>query len=65
MPDDLVPTIAADAAQPASAEADGVAVRAHPLPDKIAADRYVKGGTNQTNKVSGLRFIKVVAPGGY
>lgn len=36
----------------------------HPLPDLIAADRYVSSKKAASQKVFGLRFIKLIPPGG-
>ena len=59
---DLSDTIETAAAQPASATADGVTVSAKPLPDLIAADRYLKGNGGAAKKTRGIRFTKFLPP---
>ncbi|WP_020473374.1 hypothetical protein [Zavarzinella formosa] len=54
---DLSDEIADAAANPASAEADGVKAQAQPIPDLIEADRYLAGKTalNGANPKGGQR----------
>lgn len=61
---DLSDTIETAAGKPKSAEADGRKAEAHPLPDQVEADKYLKAndGVNIA-KHRGLRFNKLVPPG--
>lgn len=47
---DLTDDIEAAAAEPLSASVDGQQAAAHPLPDLIAADKYLKGATALTGE---------------
>jgi len=49
---------------PESAEADGVKVKQHPLPDQIAADKYLAGKeAAQRNPARAFTRVKIVPPG--
>lgn len=63
MSDDLVPTIATNAAGLKSAEIDGNSATAHSLPDQIAADKYIKSQSALSASPLGLRLVKL-RPGG-
>ena len=63
MPDDLTQSIHANAQQPAKAAGDAGSVEQHPLPDQIAADRYLASKQAVRSKRLGLRFTKIVPPG--
>lgn len=54
---DLTPEIETAASEPASAEVDGRKASAHPLPDMIAADQYLKGAAavSGANRKGGRR----------
>jgi len=64
MPEDVQQTIQQNAQQPRRASADGVEAEQHPLPDQIAADRYLasKEAVDATPS-RGLRWSKL-QPGG-
>lgn len=63
MPDDLEQTIRDNAAGPSKTAIDGESVEQHPLPDQIAADRYLRSQQATRSKNLGLKFTKVVPPG--
>lgn len=63
MPDDLEQSIQESAQQPAKATGDSGSVEQHPLPDQIAADRYLASKQAVRSKRLGLRFTKVIPPG--
>lgn len=72
VPTDLTDQIAEDAALPATHASDGTQTTAHPLPDVIEADKYLKGqaaleGANDSGGPrSGwgrLRTARAVPPG--
>ena len=63
MPDDLTQSIQDNAQQPAKASGDAGSVEQHPLPDQIAADRYLASKQAVRSKRLGLRFTKIVPPG--
>ena len=63
MPDDLEQSIQENAQQPAKATGDSGSVEQHPLPDQIAADRYLASKRAVRSKRLGLRFTKIVPPG--
>ena len=63
MPDDLEQSIQENAQQPARATGDSGSVEQHPLPDQIAADRYLASKQAVRSKRLGLRFTKIVPPG--
>jgi hypothetical protein len=64
MADDIENAIRQNAAGPESAEADGVKVKQHPLPNQIAADKYLAGkDAAQRNPAKALTRVKIVPPG--
>jgi hypothetical protein len=63
MADDLESTIRQNAQGPAKAAGDAGSVEQHPLPDQIAADRYLASKEAAKDKKRGLRFNKLVPPG--
>lgn len=66
MADDLTEQITTAANTPNSVSVDGQQVSQRPIKDLIEADLYLAGKQAQTNKRQGfgLRFQKVVPPGG-
>jgi hypothetical protein len=56
-------TIVDAATQPAEVKADDLMVKAHPLPDVIAADRYLATKEAAAKKGGGLQFTKLRMPG--
>lgn len=58
-------TIIEDAAQgPASARVDTTEAKQQPLPDLIAADKYLAGKEAAANTTRrGIRFVKLIPPG--
>jgi len=48
---------------PKRAVADGIEAEQHPLPDQIAADRYLATKEAMANPSRGLRFTKIKHPG--
>jgi hypothetical protein len=63
MADEIENAIAQNAQGPASAEADGVKVQQHPLPDQIAADKYLAGKEARRNPARAFTRVKIVSPG--
>jgi endonuclease YncB( thermonuclease family) len=63
MPDDLEDEIRRNAQGPAKASGDAGSVEQHPLPNQIAADRYLAAKEAAKDKKRGLRFNKFVPPG--
>jgi hypothetical protein len=74
MAEDLAETIAQNAQGPESAEADGVKVKQHPLPDQtrlrpgyagqVAADKYLAGKeAARRNPARAFTSVKIVSPG--
>ncbi len=63
MADELEDTIRRNAQGPAKASGDAGSVEQHPLPDQIAADRYLAAKEAAQAKHRGLRFNKFVPPG--
>lgn len=69
---DLTDEITTVASEPKVAKSDGQEAQAHPLPDLIAADRYLKGQTidDEPNSQGGprsgwgrVRMARAVPPG--
>lgn len=56
-------TIQQNAQGPAKAGADGVTVEQHPLPDQIAADKYLESKKASRVKGLGIKLVKL-SPGG-
>jgi hypothetical protein len=63
MADDLKDAIQENAVGPALAEVDGVKTQQHPLPDQIAADKYLAAKEAQANPAKAFTRIKIVPPG--
>ena len=63
MADDLKDAIKDNAAGPASAEVDGVKTQQHPLPDQIAADKYLAAKDARANPAKAFTRVKIVPPG--
>lgn len=63
MTDELDNSIQQNAAGPRRASADGVAAEQHPLPDQIAADKYLESKKASRAKGLGIKLAKV-SPGG-
>ena len=63
MANDLEQSIQENAQQPAKATGDSGSIEQHPLPDQIAADRYLASKQAVRSKRLGLRFTKIVPPG--
>jgi hypothetical protein len=62
MAEGLENTIREAARQPAEASVDGQTVKQQPLPDQIAADRYL-ASKDAAKRGLGVRMTKVVPPG--
>lgn len=63
IPDDVLATIVSAASGPAKVSGDAGSVEQHPLPDLIAADRYVRSIDAAKRPNRGLKFAKLVPPG--
>ena len=65
MAEDLTNTIQDNAKGPAKATGDSGSMEQHPLPDQIAADRYLesKKATRGTAGSLGIALKKLVPPG--
>jgi hypothetical protein len=61
--DDLQETIRENAAGPKRAKGDSAEMEQHPLPDQIAADRYLASKNATKKKGLGVSFKKLVPPG--
>jgi hypothetical protein len=61
--DELDDAIRTSAEGPEEAMVDGVRMKQHPLPDQIAADRYLASKKAARSKGLGIRLTKVVPPG--
>ena len=64
MADNLDDTIEQNAKGPAKASGDAGSVEQHSLPDQIEADRYLASKEAAKQPQRGLRFNKLVPPGG-
>lgn len=60
---DLESVIADAAAGPKRVKGDAGEVEQQPLPDLIAADKYLAAKVAAGKKTSGVRFTKLVPPG--
>ena len=60
---DLSTTINDAAQKPAEARGDSASVRAHSLPDLIAADKYLAEKSAAQSRGLGLRFGRIIPPG--
>jgi len=63
MAEEVESAILQNAQGPESAEADGVKVKQHPLPDQIAADKYLASKAAGKNPAKALTRAKIVPPG--
>lgn len=63
MPDDLEQTIADNASGPKRARGDSAEMEQHPLPDQIAADRYLQSKKATKARGLGISLKKLVPPG--
>jgi hypothetical protein len=63
MPDDVKNAIEQNALGPSSARGDSGEVRQHPLPDQIAADKYLAANQASKRNHGGIRMVKLQAPG--
>ena len=61
--DDLKDTIRESAQGPAEAHGDAGGMKQHPLPDQIAADKYLANKGALSSGSMGLRRRKIVPPG--
>jgi hypothetical protein len=60
---DIEEEIAEDAAHAASVSVDGTTTTEHSLPDKIAADKYLRANRAMNNAGAGVVFQKIVPHG--
>jgi len=60
---DLEEILADNATKPQTVSVDGMTATQHPLPDQIAADRYLQGKQAQKKKWKGLLLQKIQFPG--
>jgi len=63
MAEEVENAIRQNAEGPESAEVDGVKVKQHPLPDQIAADKYLAGKDARRNPAKAFTRVKIVPPG--
>ena len=63
MADDLADTIHTNAQSPAKASGDSGSMEQHPLPDQIAADRYLESKKAARGKGLGIGLKKLAPPG--
>ena len=63
MAEEIENAIRQNAQGPESAEADGVKVKQHSLPDQIAADKYLAGKAATANPAKAFTRVKIVPPG--
>jgi len=63
MADELEDNIRQNAAGPKRARGDSAEMEQHPLPDQIAADRYLEGKKATRSKGLGIVMKKLVPPG--
>lgn len=63
MAEELDNAIRDNASGPAKAEVDGTRVEQHPLPDQIAADKYLSQKAAGRNPAKALTRMKIVPPG--
>jgi len=61
--DDLEDSIRESAGGPAEAHGDSGGVKQHPLPDQIAADKYLASKKAMGKKGLGLTRVKIIPPG--
>jgi hypothetical protein len=63
MADDLDDTILENAQGPAKATGDSGSMEQHPLPEQVAADRYIQAKKATRGKGLGIALKKLVPPG--
>jgi hypothetical protein len=63
MADSLDETIRTNAIGPSKASGDSFSMEQHPLPDQIAADRYLESKKASRGKGLGIGMKKLVPPG--
>ena len=63
MPYDLKDVIKQNAEGPHSASGDSGSMQQHPLPDQIAADKYLASKNAMARKGLGLTRVKIIPPG--
>jgi hypothetical protein len=63
MPEPLEESIQQNAQGPAKATTDGSSMEQHPLPDQIAADRYLASKQATKRKGPGIKLLKISPPG--
>lgn len=63
MSESLEDSIRESATGPAKASGDSGSIEQHPLPDQIAADRYLQSKKAAKGKGLGVKFSKLVPPG--
>ena len=63
MADDLEDTIRENAQGPAKATGDSGSMEQHPLPEQVAADRYLQSKKATRRKGLGIALKKLVPPG--
>jgi hypothetical protein len=61
--DDLEDTIRENAQGPAKATGDSGSMEQHPLPEQVAADRYLQSKKATRRKGLGIGLKKLVPPG--
>jgi hypothetical protein len=61
--DTLDNSIQQNASGPAKASSDGTSMEQHPLPDQIAADKYLESKKASRAKGLGIRLVKLSPPG--
>lgn len=62
MPDEISDAIEQNALGPKKATGDTGSMEQHPIPDQIAADKYVKSKDANTRGLP-IRYVKFVPPG--
>ena len=63
MAEDIDNAIRQNTQGPESAEADGVKVKQHPLPDQIDAAKFLGQQTAGRNPAKAFTRVKIVSPG--
>ena len=63
MADDLEQSLRDNAASPRKAKGDAVEMEQHPLPDQIAADKYLASKNAAKRKGLGVSLKKLSPPG--
>ena len=63
MAEDLKDAIKDNAQGPKQASVDGVSTEQHPLPDQIAADKYLAARDARKNPARAFARAKIIPPG--